>query len=90
MYAKPIYICHYNHDPKSNTCHWLLTDCEIEAKTTDQSYQLASIEDLNDWACVAPPFIGILSVREGQCKWMEYDYIGDFGEVEYECGYYLI
>lgn len=89
MRSKRIYICYYNFS--NNKSQWLLTNDMNYAKSIDQRFQLASVEDLHDWvAATGQTYNGILSVREGLCKWVEDNYINDFGEIEDDSGYVLI
>ena len=86
-----IFICYYNFNDVKNTCEWLLTNDEVFANQTDQSYELASLDDLNDWtAATGQAFQNIITVEEGQCKWKEYQYIDFCGKPDYRCGYDII
>lgn len=54
-------------------------------------FQLASIADLHDWvAATGETFNGILSIKEGLCKWIEREYLDEFGETDFEYGYVLV
>ncbi|MGG1659482.1 hypothetical protein [Brevibacillus sp. NRS-1366] len=84
-----IYICRYNVDDQK--CQWQLTEDKLFAQSLDPSYQIASIADLHDWvAATGETFNGILSVREGLCKWIEREFIDEFGEMDVEYGYVII
>ena len=84
-----IYICHYNFS--NSRCQWLLTSDRIYAASIDSMFQLASIADLHDWvAATGKTFNGILSVKEGLCKWIEREYVDEFGETDFDYGYVLI
>jgi hypothetical protein len=71
-----------------NTCEWLLTFNEEEAKATRQSYSLASLDDMNDWLAATGEHIvdTIIQVKEGFCKWYE----REINDLDLECGYELI
>lgn len=87
--VKQIYIC--NNTIIEESCQWLLTDSMVHAKTIDPNFQLASVRDLLDWvAATGETFIGIVSVKEGLCKWFEREYVDEFGELSYECCYKMI
>lgn len=86
-----IFICYYDFNEKTNTCKWLLTDNEVLANQTDQSYELASYEDLMPWtAATNQVFQSIITVIEGRCKWKEYEYIDFCGKTDWKCGYEII
>ena len=89
MNYRPIFICQYAFT--TDSCNWHLTDSRTEAATLDENFQLASVEDLHDWvAATEQVFIGILSVREGLCKWIVSDSFDDFGETVTLYEYQLI
>jgi hypothetical protein len=87
-----VFICHYDFDKTKNTCKWLLTTDETQASQTDQSYELASIDDLMHWAAATNQVFdnSIITVIEGKCKWTEYEYIDFCGKTEWKCGYEII
>lgn len=87
-----VYICYYNFDKKKNTCRWLLTTDKVFAKETDQSFELASYEDLYHWTAATNQVFDncIISVIEGRCKWVEYEYIDFCGRSEWRCEYEFI
>ncbi len=88
---KDVFICYYNFIKETNTCEWLLTISEDIAKETDQSYKLASIQDLLDWtAATNQVFDGIITVSEGNCKWLEYEFIDFCGKSDWMCEYELL
>lgn len=87
--TKPIYICRYNYTKESY--HWLLTEEREYARSIDPNFQLASLGDLLDWvAASGETFTGILAVKEGFCKWVEQEYIDDFGELDIMMKYELL
>lgn len=89
MNTKQIYICRYNFS--ESKCQWLLTDNATYALSIDPNFQLANLADLHDWvAATGEVFTGILSVREGECKWIDRNYIDEFGEISYEYKYELL
>ncbi|RNB52679.1 hypothetical protein EDM57_21060 [Brevibacillus gelatini] len=89
--AKPVYIYRYNFNVNKNTCHWLLSTSKEERLATDQSIELASLDDLHDWiAASGEAFNGILTVQEGHCKWFEQKYVNEFGETDFEYHYILL
>jgi hypothetical protein len=87
-----IYICYYDHNEEKNTCKWLLTPDPSFAKLTDQSFELANMNDLNDWAAATGKVFdkGIIEVEEGNCKWVEEKTIDAFGWEDWKCGYEII
>lgn len=88
-HCRPIYICHYNFT--ESECQWLLTDDMTFVTSIDSMFQLASIADLHDWvAATGETFNGILSIKEGLCKWIEREYLDEFGETDFEYGYVLV
>lgn len=77
MEIKKIFLVHYDD------CYWMLTDDEREAATLDPDYQLATLEDLDDWGCVGGFFTDcIVEVAEGLYKWTSFSYINDLGMYE--------
>lgn len=84
-----LYICHYNFDDQK--CQWQLTEDKLFAESLDPSCRIASIADLHDWvAATGEVFTGILTVKEGLCKWNEREYIDEFGESDFEYGYVIV
>lgn len=91
MQSVKVFICHYGYDKERNTYQWLLTTDRNYASAIDQNYTLASIDDLHDWVCAAGEvFNGIITTIDGDCKWCEREWVNEYGEWEYECGYELI
>ncbi|TPG68923.1 hypothetical protein EEL31_10540 [Brevibacillus laterosporus] len=83
-----IFFCVHSSNKK---IQWLLTEDELIARATDQSYSLASLKDLHDWvAATGQVFTGILTILEGKCKWTESTSVDELGFEDYYCGYELI
>jgi hypothetical protein len=87
-----VWICYYDYNKIKNTCKWLLTTNEVYAKQTDQSYDLASYDDLMCWAAATNQVFDncIITVIEGRCKWKEEEYIDFCGKTDWKCGYEII
>lgn len=88
---KPIYVCYYNYNSERNSYTYEVTDDLNYAKYLDPEYQLATLKDLHNWvAGCGEIFYGILSTKEGLCKWFECEYIDEYGDWDFDCGYRLI
>jgi anti-repressor protein len=86
---KSIYICRY--DFTKEECQWLLTDDMTYAKSFNSEIQLASIADLHDWvAATGETFNGILSVKEGECKWFSKIVVDEYGDQDIIAVYQLL
>ncbi|ATF13703.1 hypothetical protein [Brevibacillus brevis] len=84
-----IYICRY--DFTKEECQWLLTDDMTYAKSFNSEIQLASIADLHDWvAATGETFNGILSVKEGECKWFSKIVANEYGDQDIIAVYQLL
>jgi hypothetical protein len=88
--AKEVYICHYNYNSVKNTCEWLLTTDKMFASETDQSFELASYEDLLPWAAATNEVFEKAIVVEGNVEWKEEEYIDFCGKTDIKCGYDII
>lgn len=63
--------------------YWKLTD-DIQEALLGSNYRLATLDDLNDWACVGGFFKDIVvEVKEGFYQWVEFDYINKYGDADF-------
>ena len=87
-----VFICYYDFNQTKNTCKWLLTTDEVFANQSGQEYGLASLDDLNDWAAAAGQVFDqrIITVIEGNCKWVESKSIDYCGKTNWQCGYEIV
>lgn len=70
---------------------WKLTVNEDEARELDPDYQLASLDDLDDWGCIANYYMGdIIELQEGKFKWVYYEYIDNCGTKDFYGEYELM
>jgi hypothetical protein len=88
--SQKIFYCEYE-DKEKNSRRWLLTTDENFAKETDQSYALATLDDLLDFAAsTGIVFKQSITVFEGNVKWQEKKLINRFGDIEYVGDYEFV